>query len=204
MAAAFLFLLGFPLQAQTDSNAMAEAIRNLPSLSSINLPRTQTGSQVASPQPVFGFNQITTQVKNTSGAHPLLDLKSQGSMSENFPAKDMSIQVSYAVPTNDLWLEMLPASNDLARLMLHGASNEVYELMSRVSWDAGPWQPEQTLHRSTNQDGIFTVVPVLGRTNNMFFWVRDWTGVDENTNSIPDWWEWGKLWRSDFGCGEGF
>jgi hypothetical protein len=31
---------------------------------------------------------------------------------------------------------------------------------------------------------------VLDRTNNLFFWARDWTGVTENGNTTPDWWFW--------------
>ena len=31
---------------------------------------------------------------------------------------------------------------------------------------------------------------MLDRTNTLFVWARDWTGVDENGNGIPDWWEW--------------
>jgi hypothetical protein len=30
----------------------------------------------------------------------------------------------------------------------------------------------------------------LDRTNALFVWARDWTGIDDNSNGIADWWEW--------------
>jgi len=190
LAVVFLSAPVFELQAQTDSGAMSDAIHKLSTVSSTTLPDMQAGENGGAPQPIFTFDRIKAEVAKSGGALPKSAQNFTGSMNQGTSPRDQAVEVSYAIPANNLVLEILPSTNGFARLILHGASNEVYELMSKVSLHVGAWQPEQALHRSTNQAGIFTVVPVLDRTNTLFFWARDWTGIDENQNGIPDWWEW--------------
>jgi hypothetical protein len=102
-------------------------------------------------------------------------------------------------PDGSLYLEILSPSNTLvsssaASLNLHGVQNgHVYEIMSTLDVsNAIPqaWNIEQSLHAATNQDPIPFTVPVLDRTNRLFFRAKDWTTLDANSNGIPDWWEW--------------
>jgi|GEM_PF-919345 len=98
--------------------------------------------------------------------------------------------VEYSYPTNGLWLFIESVSNEQANLTLHGATNFVYEIFSRTNLGGGDyWRFEQGLFPSTNQEVIPFSVPMWNR-NPLFFWARDWTGIDENSNGIPDWQEW--------------
>ena len=91
----------------------------------------------------------------------------------------------------NLWLEIQAVTNGAAYVILHNVqAGEIYELMSKVALTDPVWNPEQVLFAVANQDWIATTVPVLDRANALFFWARDWTGIDENANGIADWWEW--------------
>jgi uncharacterized Zn-binding protein involved in type VI secretion len=94
----------------------------------------------------------------------------------------------FSFPTNSLWLQINGVSNGLAYLVLNGTTDEVYEVMSKTDLTLTNWNIEQELWPTTNQ--VSFTVPVLDRTNNLFFWARDWTGVTENGNTTPDWWFW--------------
>ena len=99
---------------------------------------------------------------------------------------------SFSYPEGSLWLEMvgLTTNRQLANVIVHGTqSGHVYELWTKTNLLQSTWSIEAAVHAITNQDFTPTTVPVLYRTN-LFVWARDWTGVDENTNSLPDWWEW--------------
>jgi hypothetical protein len=101
--------------------------------------------------------------------------------------------LAYDYPSNSLFLEItgMTTNGDAAFLTLHGVqSGEVYELMSSPVVPAAKWNAEQALFTVSNQNSISTTVPVMDRTNALFFWARDWTGIDENLNSTPDWWDW--------------
>ena len=71
---------------------------------------------------------------------------------------------------------------------MHNATDEVYEVWSKIDLLAANWNIEQEVWPATNQMVTPFTVPQLSRTN-LFIWARDWTGVDENSNGIPDWWE---------------
>ncbi len=101
------------------------------------------------------------------------------------------VGAQYSYPSNSLWLEMVGVTNDAANLILHGTQpGEVYELMSRLTLTNATWAVEQAVHAATNQDWTPITVGIEDRTNALWFWARDWTGVDSNSNGIPDWWEW--------------
>jgi hypothetical protein len=95
------------------------------------------------------------------------------------------------IDTNGLWLQITNVSGDLAYLNLMNATDLVYEIWSKTNLlDAG-WNIEEELWPAGSQTNVMPfALPVLDRTNNLFIWARDWTRVDENSNSIPDWWEW--------------
>jgi hypothetical protein len=88
-----------------------------------------------------------------------------------------------------MWLEPTGVSNGQAFLNLHNATNLVYEIWSKTDLLAPSWNIEQAVWPETGQDPTPFAISVLNRTN-LFIWARDWTGIDENSNSIPDWWEW--------------
>ena len=96
---------------------------------------------------------------------------------------------TYTIDTNELYLEITGVSNGAAWFSLHRATDSVYEVWSRIDLHATNWDIEQEVWPGTNLDVAPFTVPQLDRTN-LFIWARDWTGVDENSNGIPDWWEW--------------
>ena len=179
------------LQAQTDSGAVSDAVAQMSSLSSTQISKMPEYKIMSSPHGMFGYDRVKAQPLNTGNNlvnhSTAIVLESDDQAG---PPSDDGFAMSYQVPENQLYLEILPATNGSGRLLLHGATNEVYELMSKISLNDNAWHPEQALHRMTNEHQIYTVVSIPERTNMLFFWARDWTGVDENHDCIPDWWEW--------------
>ncbi len=96
---------------------------------------------------------------------------------------------SYTIDTNGLWLTLTNVSGGLAYLNLHGATGEVYEIFSRVDLANGGWNIEQELWPTDTNSMPFTI-PVLNRTDALFIWARDWTGVTSGGNETPEWWFW--------------
>jgi len=90
--------------------------------------------------------------------------------------------------SNQLWLEITGLSNGLACFSLHQATDEVYEVWSKTNLLDSQWNIERELWPATNQEPTLFTVSQLTRMN-LFVWARDWTGVDENANGLPDWWE---------------
>ena len=66
----------------------------------------------------------------------------------------------------------------------------VYEVMSKTDFTLTNWTIEPSVLFSTNSTAMPFTVPALDRTNALFIWARDWTGVTENGNTVPDWWFW--------------
>ena len=95
---------------------------------------------------------------------------------------------AYTFPTNKLWLEVTGVSNGLAHLNLHNATDEVYEVWSKIDLLATNLEHRTGSMAGHKSNGNPFTVPQLDRTN-LFIWARDWTGMDENSNGIPDWWE---------------
>jgi len=90
--------------------------------------------------------------------------------------------------TDSLWLQIDGLSNGLAYLTLYGTTDQVYAVMSKTDLTLTNWNIEQELWPTFNQTPF--TVPVLDRTNALFIWAADWTGVTENGNATPDWWFW--------------
>jgi len=90
--------------------------------------------------------------------------------------------------SNDLWLEITGIANGRVDLNLHNATNLVYEIWSKTDLLATNWDIEQEVWPVADQEPTPFTISQLIRTN-LFIWARDWTGIDENTNGIPDWWE---------------
>ena len=96
---------------------------------------------------------------------------------------------TFTFDTNTLWLEITNVTSTQAYANLHNATNFIYEIWSKTDLTASNWLIETEVLGQTNPLVIPFTVPTLARTN-LFLWARDWTGVDENTNGLPDWWEW--------------
>jgi uncharacterized repeat protein (TIGR03803 family) len=97
--------------------------------------------------------------------------------------------ISYSFSTNGLWLGISGITDDVVSLTLNNATNYVYEIFSTTSLTnpLSDWNIETEVF-PTNQDVMPFTVPVLDRTNNLFFFARDWTGITSNGNTVPDWW----------------
>jgi hypothetical protein len=96
--------------------------------------------------------------------------------------------ILYTIDTNALWLEITNIFNGQVYLNLHNATNQVYEIWSRTDLAATSWDIEWEVWPVVGQEPTPFTVPQRGRTN-LFLWARDWTGLDENDNGLPDWWE---------------
>lgn len=96
---------------------------------------------------------------------------------------------SYVIPTNGLWMQILGITNGVAYLSLNNATNYVYEIYSTEVLSSGltNWNIETEVFETNTSVMSFTV-PVLDRTNSLYFFARDWTGVTSNGNTVPEWW----------------
>ena len=94
---------------------------------------------------------------------------------------------SYTFDKNLLWVEMMNVSNRTSYLNLHNATNQVYAIWTKTDLFA-PWNVETELWPGDPNCQPFTVQnsdrPIL------FFQAQDWTGVDSDSDGIPDWWIW--------------
>jgi hypothetical protein len=99
--------------------------------------------------------------------------------------------ISYSFSTNGLWLQLTNVSGGVAYLNLHNATNYVYEIYGTLSLTnpLSNWNIEMEVFPTNSEIMPFTV-SVLDRTNNLFFFARDWTGITSNGNTTPDWWFW--------------
>lgn len=91
------------------------------------------------------------------------------------------------IDTNLLWLEITNVSNGFSCYNLHNATNFVYAIMTTPDLTQ-PFAVESELWPTDTNCQPFTLA-TLGR-NPLFLKAMDWTGVESNTNGIPDWWEW--------------
>jgi len=83
--------------------------------------------------------------------------------------------------TDSLWLQINAMSNGMAYLTLNGATNEVYEIWSKTDLSLTNWTIESEVW-PTNPVTMPFELPLLDRTNALFIWARDWTGVTGNGN----------------------
>jgi RHS repeat-associated protein len=92
----------------------------------------------------------------------------------------------------NLWLEISSVTNGNVSLILHhpvyAQTGDVYEVWSKTNLTISGWNIETDVWAVVNQNWTPFTVPVLGRPT-LFIWARDWTGIDENSNGVPDWWE---------------
>jgi fibronectin type 3 domain-containing protein len=92
----------------------------------------------------------------------------------------------------NLWLQISSVTNGKVSLILYHPAytqtGEVYGVWSKTDLTIPEWNIETDVWAVVNQNWTPFSVSMLDRTN-LFIQARDWTGVDENSNGIPDWWE---------------
>ena len=92
----------------------------------------------------------------------------------------------------NLWLQISSVTNGKVSLILHhtvyAQTGEVYEVWSKTNLTSPGWKIETDVWAVANQNWTPFTVPMLDGMN-LFICARDWTGIDENSNGIPDWWE---------------
>ena len=86
-----------------------------------------------------------------------------------------------------LWLEITNVAGGLVDLNLHNGTNQVYALWVTTNL-LTTWQVERELWPTNSEMMPFTL-PTLNRQQ-LFVRAEDWTGVDSNSDGIPDWWAW--------------
>jgi hypothetical protein len=96
---------------------------------------------------------------------------------------------AFSPATDSFWLQINTVSNGLAYLTLNGATDEVYEVWSKTDLGLTNWTIESEIWPTNPVTMPFTV-PLLDRTNALFFWAQDWTGVTGSGNATPEWWFW--------------
>jgi hypothetical protein len=124
-------------------------------------------------------SQTTARSKTPSGIRAM----NEGSTGGGFTP-------AFNFPVNSLWLQITGVTNGLANLILNNATDQVYEVLSKTNLMATNWNIEPSEVWPTNSAAMPFTVPVFDRTNTLFIWARDWTGVRENGNTTPDWWFW--------------
>ena len=93
------------------------------------------------------------------------------------------------IDTNGLWLEITNVSNGWSYLNLHTATNLVYAIESTTNLLTS-WNVETELWPSGDQTNVMPFsIQNFGRQD-LFFRAQDWTGVDSDSDGIPDWWIW--------------
>jgi hypothetical protein len=171
----------FGMQAQTTSGTAISGLELEADTVLSLITRVQTGA--ANQQ--MRMMSLAMGMNDSSGPMPGGDGGGGGDDTNGVPF----FGISYTPPTNGLWLEITNVSNGYAWLNLHNATNQVYEILSKTDLSAAAWNIETELWPADTNCMPFTV-PVLDRTNTLFVWAQDWTGVTENGNTTPDWWFW--------------
>jgi hypothetical protein len=95
--------------------------------------------------------------------------------------------MSSSYSSNELWLEITGVTNGLVYLIVHTTEPDVpYEILSKSTLTNSAWTSEGLIIGADASDFTATVIPVLDRTNSLFFWARSW--ADSDGGGIPDWW----------------
>ena len=95
---------------------------------------------------------------------------------------------AFSFNREQLWLEITNVPTVWAAGNLHHATNLVYAIRSKTDLPEADWAIEAEVW-PTNPVVMPFAVPTLGRPV-LFLRAEDWTGVDSNSDGIPDWWIW--------------
>jgi hypothetical protein len=193
-----------------DLNTMLEAVEATTPLPAESVPKVGTfySARMPSGPPLPGsmgwpawalgsgvwllddLDQPQGQMRAMGGSMMAMDVPMPGDGGNDGGSNSYSgFSSTYTLDTNGLFLEIAGISNGAAWFNLHNATNQVYAITSKTNLLSAGWNIEREVWPDTNQTVTPFTVPELGRTN-LFIWAQDWTGIDGNSNSIPDWWEW--------------
>jgi hypothetical protein len=96
---------------------------------------------------------------------------------------------TFFIDTNLLWLEITNIASGTVHASLHQATNQVYAIWETTNLLTS-WRVAMELWPTTNETSVLPfTVPTLNREP-LFLRAQDWTGVDSNSDGIPDWWAW--------------
>ena len=100
---------------------------------------------------------------------------------------ESSANFAYSFDTNALWLEITNFSNGFSCYNLHNATNLVYAIWTTTNL-LMPFAVETELWPTDPNCQPFT----LQNNSRQYLFVRaeDWTGVDSDSDGVPDWWAW--------------
>lgn len=105
---------------------------------------------------------------------------------------------TYTIDTNLLWLAITNVSNGWSYLSLHSgtnqfSTNQVFAIWTKTNLLDATWTIETVVSPTSNQTNSMPFsVQNFGREI-LFFRAQDWTGVDTDSDGIPDWWAWNYL-----------
>jgi hypothetical protein len=165
------------------------------------LPDSATANLAFYISPSFGTNRIIVDDRLVNYDQAYTELQNQRAvlnaaarllnLPEEIIPEDLSggqYMYSLQVPTDgSLWLEITNVTDGLAFLNLDNATNSVYAIWTSTDLLSG-WQVEAEVWQ-TNTSVMPFCLPTLQRTN-LFVRAQDWTGLDSDSDGIPDWWIW--------------
>jgi hypothetical protein len=93
---------------------------------------------------------------------------------------------SFAIDTNQLWLEITNVRNGTTFANLHNATNQVYAIWGTtdLALPFASWNVETEVWPTDTNCQPFSVANYGGQ--NLFLRAEDWTGVDSDNDGIPD------------------
>lgn len=100
---------------------------------------------------------------------------------------EYSANFTYSFDTNALWLEITNISSGYSYYNLHNATNLVYAILTTTNL-LMPFAAEIEVWPNDTNCQPFN----LQNSGRQYLFVRaeDWTGVDSDSDGVPDWWSW--------------
>jgi len=155
---------------------------------------TVTSEQVATAANAQG-NKIADLIQQVQGAQMLRDMAQMfgmdvpgfGDGGGSGGGDYTNNYVPYTFDTNQLWLEITNVANGISYYNLHHATNQVYAIWTTTNL-LMPFTVETELCPTNADCQPFT----LANFDRQYLFVRaqDWTGMDSDSDGIPDWWAW--------------
>ncbi|MEI8288891.1 MAG: hypothetical protein WCH99_05415 [Verrucomicrobiota bacterium] len=102
---------------------------------------------------------------------------------------------TYTIDTNLMWLEITNVSNGWSHLNLHSGTNpfttsQVFAIWTKTNLLDATWNTEKIVSPTADQTDVMPFSLQNFDRPILFFKVQDWTGVDSDSDGIPDWWAW--------------
>ena len=111
-------------------------------------------------------------------------------LDEEETSSRMSAPMMMVSQPDALWLEITNVANGNSYYNLHNATNFVYAILTKTNLLDASWNIEAELWPTTNQTSVLPFTLANYERDILFVRAMDWTGVDSNGDSVPDWWIW--------------